>query len=372
MRILRVVSDLYPTVVGGIGIHAHEMSRIQSDMGNEVTVLTFAPKNAEHLKKIDYKLIQIPFLFKLWGNTFSFSFPFKILRIKDNFDVIHAHSHLFFSTNICAFIRKFNSTPLIITNHGIMSASAPDWFNLLYLKTIGKWTLNAADGILCYTKDEKEKLIEILHIDESKIFIIPNGVDTDQFHPGTRNLDTDTINLLWVGRFVKGKGVEYIIRAMDILVKEYPNLHLILVGDGPEKDRICKLITDFKINDYVRIIDFIPYDEMPDIFQHGDIFILPSLNEGVPRTVLEAMSCGLPVVISDLSHLKDLIDGGGLMFQKKDVEGLSKILESIINDPAKREEMGQKARDKILKEYSFIKTVTETINAYKKTLMNLN
>lgn len=372
MRILRVVSDLYPTVVGGIGIHAHEMSRIQSKIGNNVTVLTFCPKKSTPIKNQDYKIIQIPYLFKLWGNTFSLSLPFKIFKIIDNFDIIHAHSHLFFSTNVCAFIRKFNPTPLIITNHGIMSASAPGWFNILYLKTLGRWTLNSADRILCYTDEEKEKLINLLHINKSKIIVVPNGVDTDRFHPRIKNNNTNAFSLLWVGRFVKGKGVEYLIYSMFILVKDKPDLHLTLIGDGPGKERIIELIVNLGLQNYVTIIDFVPYDKIPEMFQNSDIFVLPSIYEGVPRTVLEAMSCGLPVIISQFSHLEDLIEGGGLMFLKMDVQALSNTLKSIINDKSKQSEMGQNARDKIVRDYSFMKTVTRTLDVYDDVIAKMN
>lgn len=372
MRILRVVSDLYPTVVGGIGIHAHEMSRIQSEKGNDVTVLTFCPKKSTPIKNQRYQIIQIPFLFKLWGNTFSFTLPFLILKIIDNFDIIHAHSHLFFSTNVCAFIRKFKSTPLVITNHGIMSASAPDWFNILYLKTLGKWTLNTADKILCYTDEEKEKLVTLLHINKSKIIVVPNGVDTDQFHPRLKKNSINTTNLLWVGRFVKGKGVEYLIQSMSTLVKDNPDLHLTLIGDGPGKGSICEFITDLGLDNHVKIIEFVPYDKIPEIFQNSDIFVLPSLYEGVPRTVLEAMSCGIPVVISQFTHLEGLIDGGGQMFPKMDVEALSTIIKEIINNPGKKAEMGRNAREKIVRDYSFMRTVTQTLDVYDDIIACMN
>ena len=372
MRILRVVSDLYPMVVGGIGIHAHEMSKIQSEKGNDVTVITFNSKKSPEPQRNDYRIITIPVSLRVRGNSFSFFLPFRVWTEVGSADIVHAHSHLFFSTNICALVRKFDTTPLVITNHGLMSASASDWFNILYLKTIGRWTLNTADKILCYTDEEKDKLIRILHIDELKITVIPNGIDTDTFCPRVTDQDPDTITLLWVGRFVKGKGVEYVIRAMAVLSKEIPNLNLTLVGEGPEKKRICELINDLGLQDNIRIIDFVPYDKIPGIYQDSDIFVLPSLHEGMPRTVLEAMSCGVPVVISDFSHLRDLVDGGGLMFPKRDVQALSDCLRNIIKDTSIRAEMGQKARDKIVQEHSFMRTVVGTLEVYQEVIAHVN
>jgi len=368
LKILRVTSDLYPYVIGGIGVHTREMSKSQAKLGHEVTILTASMDSKISNNQDGFRVTCFKNSVKLLGNTISSELLFKLFRVRKNYDIIHAHSHLFFSTNICALVRRIGSSPLVITNHGIMSASAPDWFNRLYLKTLGKWTLNTADKIICYTEEEKEKLISILHINESKIAVIPNGIDTNQFRPLTGDRATDTINLLWVGRFVKGKGVEYIIRAMDILVKETPNLHLTLVGDGPEGGCICEMIENLGLTDNIRIIDFVSYDKMPEIFHNSDIFVLPSLHEGVPRTALEAMSCGLPVVISDFSHLRDLIDGGGMMFPKKDVQALADSLRVLINDESKRARMGQKARERIVREYSWERAVAGTLQLYQKVI----
>lgn len=368
MRILRVTSDLYPYVIGGIGVHAREMSKSQAKLGHEVTILTTSMANKIPDNQDGFRVACFKNSMKLLGNTISLELLFKMFRVRKSYDIIHAHSHLYFSTNICALVRRIGSSPLVITNHGIMSSNAPDWFNLLYLKTLGKWTLNSADRIICYTQEEKEKLISILHINESKIAVIPNGIDTNQFRPWTGNRATDVINLVCISRFVKGKGIEYIIRAMDILVKETPNLHLTLVGDGPERGCICEMIKCLGLTDNVRIIDFVPYDKMPEIFHDSDIFVLPSLHEGVPRTALEAMSCGLPVVISDFSHLRDLIDGGGMMFPKKDVQALADSLRILINDESKRARMGQKAREKIVREYSWERAVAETLQLYQKVI----
>ncbi len=369
MRILRVTSDLYPYVVGGLGLHTREMSRSQVKQGHMVTVLTTSLPDGVPSEQDGFNILYFNNFIKLFGNAFSPDLVFKILNNK-KYDVIHAHSHLFFSTNICALVRKFRSTPLIITNHGIMSASAPDLFNLLYLKTLGKWTLNAADRVICYTDEEKEYLINILHINASKISVIPNGVDTVKFCPSNEIKHTDDISLLWVGRFVNGKGVDSLIRAMDILVKDVPNVHLTLVGDGPERGAIQMLIKKFALDNYVEIIDFVPNDELPNIYQTSDIFVLPSLHEGVPRTVIEAMSCGLPVVMSDMPHLRELINGGGLMFPKGDVQALADTLKSLIDDAEKRQFIGQRARKKVEKDHSWDNTVSKTVKLYQEVVLN--
>ena len=238
MKILRVVGDIYPDVTGGLEIHAHEMSKMQAHCGHEVTVFTSNNDNLPEVEcKDGYRIIRYSRIIKIFGNSISLDLLIKLVKNRNKFDVIHAHSHLFLSTNVCALMRFIGSSPLIISNHGLMSASAPVWFNKQYLKTIGKWTLNRADKIICYTDGEKENL-EKLGIDPRKIVVIHNGVDTTLFTCRTPEKTADKKQILWVGRFVTGKGVEYLIDALSHVLKKIPNTHLVLVGVGPEKPAI--------------------------------------------------------------------------------------------------------------------------------------
>lgn len=370
MKILRVTSDLYPHVIGGIGIHTHKMSEDQGQMGHAVTVLTSGFSDTKLCSSNSYRIEYFFGAVKILGNTISPELILKLFKNRYKYDIIHAHSHLFFSTNICALIRRIGSAPLVITNHGIMSASAPDWLNTIYLRTIGRWTLNSADMIICYTPEEKEKLVQNYFIPESRISVISNGVDTAKFSPSDKKIPTDPFIILWIGRFVTGKGVEYLIRAMDTLVKQSLNINLILVGDGPDVDRIKDIIEELKIQHRIKIIKNIPYDEMPEVYQNSHIFILPSLHEGVPRTILESMSCGIPVIISDFSHLKELTEGGGLMFPKKDAITLAKKIGYLYHNEDMRKKMGEHGRMKIIGSHSWGETVRMTLSLYQKMIDN--
>ncbi len=134
MKILRVASDLYPVAVGGYGIHVHEMSRMQATLGHDVTVLTSNPNGLPEEEWVDgYRVLRFNHSIKMVGNTISPTLFFRLLEMRNDYDIIHAHSHLFFPTNVCALVKRYGSSPLVITNHGIMSASAPHWLNVCYM-----------------------------------------------------------------------------------------------------------------------------------------------------------------------------------------------------------------------------------------------
>lgn len=125
MRILRIAQKTYPEVVGGGTYHVHAMSRDQAAMGHDVTVLTVGngtrPRREE---RAGYTVVRRPATAEAFGNSLSAGVA-RFLHGVDDYDVMHAHSHLYFSTNLAALKRRFDSIPLAITNHGLYSQSAP-------------------------------------------------------------------------------------------------------------------------------------------------------------------------------------------------------------------------------------------------------
>ncbi|MBZ2166314.1 glycosyltransferase family 4 protein [Methanobacterium spitsbergense] len=362
MKILRVVSDLYPYVVGGLGIHTHEMSRCQAQYGHDVTVYT--SKNSNPVKNINknYQVVKFNNRIKIAGNSLLPGLFFKLIQEKHNFDIIHAHSHLFLSTNQCALIRKLKSTPLVITNHGLISQTVPMKLQKIYLPTIGKWTFQSADKVITYTEEGKSSIIN-LGVNPDKIEVIHNGIDTNLFTP--KQQESKNKQLLWVGRYIHGKGVQYLIEAFKIVSEEYDDLKLLMVGDGPLKENINKQINHLGLNRKITQKKFIPNSEIPDLYRNSDIFVLPSLEEGVPRTILEAMSCEIPVVCTKLPQLIDIINECGIMVPKKDPEALAEGIIKILSDKSLSLKFGKNGRYKIINGFSWENTVKKTLKLYE-------
>jgi glycosyltransferase involved in cell wall biosynthesis len=368
MKILRVAGDLYPSVVGGIGIHAHMMSTWQVRLGNDVTVFTLGRKKSpKTISENGYRVERFPIYFTVCGNSFAPGLIIELLKRKKSVDIIHAHSHLFFSTNVCVFIRILHSAPLIITNHGLISASAPKWLNTLYKKTFSKATFRIADHIICYTDIEKENIAK-MGIDPKKISVIHNGIDIRLFAPKGYKKSEDKKQILWVGRYVPGKGVEYLIEAFSYVQKKIPGTHLVLIGEGPEKAAIEDRVRKLHLQTSVTFIDHLENEELPEIYKNSDVFVLPSLMEGVPRTILEAMSCGVPVVITDLSHLVGIVEGAGFVVPPKDPALLSAAIFTILEETSLAEKMGQRGRNRIEQDYSWEDTVEKTFALYESVI----
>ncbi|MFC7140321.1 glycosyltransferase family 4 protein [Halosimplex aquaticum] len=352
MRILRVAQNLYPEVPGGGSYHVHAMSRNQAEMGHEVTVLTIS--NNESLprreRRSGYTIVRRRPTTEVLGNEISVGAA-KVLRRAKGFDAIHAHSHLYFSTNLTAIRRRLGEPPLAITNHGLYSQNAPEWLFNLYLRTAGRWTFNQADVIFCYT-DEDRKRVQSLGVD-SRIAVVPNGIDTDRFTPngeGSELIDHEGTVVLFVGRLVDGKRPKDAMKAVSLLPDDL-NAKLYIAGDGPLRS---ELLDD---DENVELLGRVSYHEMPAVYRASDVLLLPSRAEGMPRTVLEAMASGLPVVSSDLDHIAPVVRKAGTTVKMGDINGYAEALQKILTSPRK---VGQKGRETIIENHTWDETVEET------------
>jgi len=321
MRILRVAPWIYPDTKGGGDYHVHAMSRDQAAMGHDVTVLT--TRSDSSLPRIEethgYTVYRVPPGVKLLGNEISPGLARFLWHIDtDDYDVIHAHSHYYFSTNLAALARRLGDVPLAITNHGLYSQNAPERIFALYLRTLGRWTFDQADQIFCYTEEDKQRVAELGV--SSPITVVSNGIDTKRFSPEgptSELVDSEGPVVLFVGRLVEGKRPEVALSAFAEVREAHPDAELYLCGEGPLHEGLEALARELCIREAVTFLGQVSYGEMPRVYRAGDVLVLPSRAEGVPRTIMEALSAGVAVVSSDLPQVRaafgeevEYVDGG--------------------------------------------------------------
>jgi glycogen(starch) synthase len=333
MQILRVAQTCYPDVTGGGPYHVHAMSRDQAAMGHDVTVLTIrSDPDQSHLSHRDgYTVVRFDPVGRPLGNAISPGLVRYLRAELRRFDVVHAHSHLYFSTNVAALWRALGRVPgvperpLAMTNHGLYSQAAPEWVFDCYLRTLGGATLDRADVVFCYTAADERRLRDVGVT--SPVAVVPNGIDTSRFTPeGPRSdlLDGGDPAVLFVGRLVEGKRARDAVAAIERLREERSGAHLYLCGDGPRRTGLAA-----RAGDGVTFLGERPYEEMPDIYRAADALVLPSRAEGTPRTVLEALACGTPVACSDLPHLRDAFGEAVCYFDVGDVGGIRRCLAAL-------------------------------------------
>ncbi|AGB38746.1 glycosyltransferase [Natronococcus occultus SP4] len=377
MNIMRVVPSLYPEKMGGIGLHAHHLSRLQAEDGHDITVYT-SDNGDSSLPGCEtrdgYKVKRYRQVARPMNNTITPGIVSDLVKEAEQYDVVHIHSHLYFSSVVAALASQLRDKPTVLTNHGLISQSVPKWIQLTYLPTVGRLAFESADRILCYHERDRNELLD--RGVNTEIDVIHNGIDCEQFAPtatdggsASNAVDdnTEAPYVAFVGRLQPGKGAHYLIDAFARIADSYPERELVLVGDGPQREELEDLAREAGIRDRVEFMGEMPNEAIPGVVGEADLFALPSLAEGMPRTVLEALACETPVVTTDLKQLRPLVEDVGQLVPPESPAELADALDEFLGmDSEQRAQMGKRGREKILDGYSWRDTVQQTTAVYRE------
>ena len=236
---------------------------------------------------------------------------------------------------------------------------------LPYLRSCGDHVyqdlFNRGDLFLCVSEHIREKLTR-LGCDESKIRVLRLGVDTKDFHviPSEPKKNNESLRILTVARLVEKKGVAYGIRAVAKTLKKYPQIEYRIVGDGPLKGKLLRLIEELKVTESITLMGWKRKDEVENLLRDSDVFLAPSVTskggdeEGIPVAIIEALAQGLPVVSTHHSGIPEVVHDGasGFLVRERDVDSLTEKLHRLIEQPGLRFAMGQEGRKVIEQQYN--------------------
>ena len=219
--------------------------------------------------------------------------------------------------------------------------------------------------------------LEKLNINREKIFLISPRCDSKLFSKQNVKADKPMIfnenqcNLLFVGNLLKAKGVDILLEAFALIEKENSSIGLVFVGDGEEKERLITRSKELGINEKVIFLGRVEYDAMPTLLYYADILILPSIEEGVGRVLLEAMSMCLPIIASNVGGIPLVIDNrkDGLLFEVGDVETLKGHVLYLLENQSFSDKMSQAAYQKFLNNYEYEVSMGKFIDMYKAISM---
>jgi glycosyltransferase involved in cell wall biosynthesis len=188
---------------------------------------------------------------------------------------------------------------------------------------------------------------------DAELRLIPSGVDVDRFHPRDKTalraelgLDEHALFIVSVASLIARKGVDVAIRALADPSTTARNIHLLLIGAGPERSRLGALAADLGVSERVHFRGEQTVTRVADYMAAADIFVLPSHYEGRSNVVLEAQASGLPVVASDIPGCRDLIESGetGLLAPRGNSAALAKAFAALAADAHLRARLGGNAR----------------------------
>lgn len=373
MHIARVVHLFYPEAVGD-PYHSYELSLRQATRRHRVTVITWTPQRTAHWEKVTrgFDVCRSKGMnFKLDGAISEYPFLPNLSSVLRNIkpDIIHAHSHLFLPTFTAVKAAKKLRLPSVLTVGGV-SAERDAFINFVqqsYLYTIGKWIFRDVGRIICLTKSDAYEVMKY-GADSSKIRIVPNAVDLNLFKP-SKEKSNDPL-FVWVGRFVPEKGPHYLVRAIEVVVRACKDAKFILIGDGQMFPLIRKMVKKSGLNDYVRFTGVIDPESVSHILSKATGFVFPSLKEGMPKAVLEAMACGLPIIASNISGIDEFVTNGydGLLVPPEDHQVLAEAIMNVISDRNLAAKLGANARKTVETNHNWDTVLGALDSVYEEAL----
>lgn len=361
----------YPDFPGGYrGLFVRRVAQGLVERGYEISVVT--PRMLRRSKQFEAygaeRIYRFPFLSedKLLVEydrvpvvrmvTFMVSGLLSCVRVsqKERCQLIHAH-FVIPTGLIGVLVGRWLKIPVIIQAHGsdlTQYARLNRWMGWL-----SAFTAKQADHILVVSDELRTILTKKFAVSTEKITVRSCGIDLQRFRPVPRDLARDRLGLsrqasivLSVGELIPRKGFEVLMSAIARIVKHDSNLQLVVVGEGPLREQLLALAHDLAVEKVVHFVGSRPNEEMPLWYSAADIFVLPSRREGTPLALLEALSCGVPVVVSRAGGMSQVIEHGknGLLVDIADPVDLENKLGLLLGDLHLRQRFKETARDTVL------------------------
>jgi glycosyltransferase involved in cell wall biosynthesis len=294
--------------------------------------------------------------------VFAFRISRRIFSDRAKYDVVNLHGP---SGCVYGVRRRIASSvrtpPYVFTIQGILERYAHvmrreqrkgrawhfGWRNRIWHRFYHRMMLTLAIRTADYgvaSNREAWTYPELVHDrDPGRIWYVPNGVG-EEFFAERRYQDSTPMRLLFVGTWLDRKGIYYLVDALNILIQKGQAVKLTIVGCLSSEQQV-KAFFSPEVQCHVRVLPYVAHEKMPAVYAEHDIFVFPSLMEGMPLALLEAMASGLPVVSTHNSGMADVLEDrfDGLAVADADARGLAGALEELCNSAELRKQLGEEA-----------------------------
>jgi L-malate glycosyltransferase len=305
--------------------------------------------------------------------------PRHLLKLKkiikeEEVDIIHSHVWNPASCRYSFMAAHSTKTPIVITEH--------DPFKLSKIKALfKKASLKKVAKIITVSKENKKTILELYPEYKGITEVIHNGIDTTWWQSQSLRFNKedkekvkekifhakkDTLIITTIAELHKRKGLSYLIESIKTVSEKYPNIKLVIIGDGKEKENLKKLIKKLDLSRNVTMTG--KQKHIPKLLKSSDIFVLSSIREAFGFVNLEAMICELPVVASKVGGIPEIIDENcGILVESKKPQEIAKALLILIEHSEIRKRLGKNGNKRVLEEFTARKVAT----AYEKVYMQI-
>lgn len=370
-----MMADTYKPHISGITNYIELNKRYLEQAGHDVFVFTFGDEDYADNEPHIIRSPGLPLVDT--GYYLSFRYSRQAKSLLQTMDIVHVH-HPFLSGRLALRYCRPLNIPILFTNHtrydlyaqAYMPGLPPEVSNGL-LETYMPDFCTAVDMVISPSAGMAEVLRRFKV--STPISIVPNGVDLASFRKPQgeylrRKLGFDLTDILltFTGRLAPEKNLAFLLKAFNGVYEALPNLQLLLIGDGPERENLEDLAYEIKSGHHIHFMGRVSYEKLPAYLSMCDIFVTASVSEVHPLSVIEAMASGLPVMGIHSVGLSDTVEDGVTGFlSSNDLSAFSAKLTRLCLDTPARQRMGKKARQ-ASERYDIQRTTIEMLAHYER------
>ena len=285
-------------------------------------------------------------------------------------DIIHTHNtQPFIEGTLAAMLA---GRPAVVhTDHG---RQFPDKRRYMWMEWLAS---KAVASIVSVSEDNKASLVKHEHIPACKIRVIPNGIDDKKYRTkidsglkrAALGVEPDAWPVLgWCGRLSPEKGLPVLLHALPDLVRRYPRLRLLLIGDGASRKELESQAENAGMAPYIRFLG--ARSDVPEVLQVVDVFVLPSIREGLPLVLLEAMAAGVPIVATDVGGSRQAVHDGvtGYLVPSENPAALAQAVCRVLDDESLRRAFSEEGRRRFAEQFTIGQMVERYDEVYRQRL----
>jgi len=369
-------SDMYMPHISGITHHVQLYKKYFEEQGHEVLLFTFG--DYDHVDD-EPNIIRTRGL--EWGETgwsVAPQFSHEAKELISTLDIAHAH-HPFQSGRLVAHLTAKHDIPLVFTNHtrydlysDAYVSYVPHNIRYRYIRLALSHALNQCDAVITPSQSIAQWLADFVQYRDATV--IPNGINIDRFaHPTTQltrqevGLEDDAFVFCYAGRIAPEKNTLYLLDEFALVAQELPDVQLLIIGDGPDFDKLQQAIEENNLQDKVVCAGMQPYEILPAYEQLADVFVTGSISEVHPLVVLEAMAAGLPVVAIDSPGIRETVQQNinGLLATHIAPRALADNMLEFAGDAMLMQKLKEGTR-KSIQQYTLPKTAGKVLKMYEQ------
>ncbi|KAI5821392.1 phosphatidylinositol N-acetylglucosaminyltransferase gpi3 subunit [Pyronema omphalodes] len=364
---IAMVSDFFYPQPGGVESHIYQLASKLSDRGHKVIIITHQYDTRSGVRYLTngLKVYYVPFFVIYRESTmptvFSFFPIFRQIVIREKIQIVHGHASLSSMCHEAILHARTMGLRTCFTDHSLFGFA--DAASILTNKLM-KFTLSDIDHVICVSHTCKENTVLRASLDPINVSVIPNAVVAENFKPDPTAASKDHITIVVISRLFYNKGTDLLVAAIPRICEIHPTVHFLIAGNGPKAIDLQQMIEKHMLQDRVELLGPIRHEEVRDVMVRGHIYLHPSLTEAFGTVLVEAASCGLYVVCTEVGGIPEVLPSWMTVFARPEEDDVVSATCRAIAELRRGNVKTEKFHKRVQKMYSWTNVAMRTERVY--------